>query len=68
MEYPRTSYINGKTIVIGNTSLKDTEQVDIVSSNGTEIKINGIVPGSGSGAVPIDEPGDIKLNPGNLIG
>ena len=67
MEYPRTSYINGKTIVIGNTSLKDTEQVDIVSSNGTEIKINGIVPGSGSGAVPIDEPGDIKLNPGNLI-
>ena len=67
MEYPRTSYINGKTIVIGNTSLKATEQVNIVSSNGTEIKINGIVPGSGSGAIPIDEPGDIKLNPGNLI-
>ena len=67
MEYPRTSYINGKTIVIGNTSLKATEQVDIISSNGTEIKINGVVPGSGSGALPIDDAGDIKLNPGNLI-
>ena len=67
MEYPKTSYINGKTIVIGNTSLKDNEQVDIISSNGTEIKINGVVPGSGSGALPIDDSGDIKLNPGNLI-
>ena len=67
MEYPITSYINGKTIVIGNTSLKDNEQVDIISSNGTEIKINGVVPGSGSGALPIDDRGDIKLNPGNLI-
>jgi hypothetical protein len=67
MEYPITSYINGKTIVIGNTSLKNNEQVNIISSNGTEIKINGIVPGSGSGALPIDEAGDIKLNPGNLI-
>jgi len=67
MEYPRTSYINGKTIVIGNTTLKETEQVNIISSNGTEIKVNGVVPGSGSGALPIDDSGDIKLNPGNLI-
>jgi len=51
MEYPRTSYINGKTIVLGNTSVNDTEQIDIISSNGTNIKINGIVPSGGGGVI-----------------
>ena len=64
MEYPRTSYINGKTIVLGNTSVNDTEEIDIISSNGTDIKINGIVPGAGGGG-GVPPVGDVSFI-GNL--
>ena len=68
MNYPKTTYINGQTFVLGNTSVNDTDTIDIVASNGTQIKINGQVPGGGGGAIlppDIDGIGNITTT-GNI--
>ena len=63
MDIPKNLQLNAQTLILGNRSLSSsTEQVNIISSNGTEVKINGVVPGGGGDdALPITGTGDILI-------
>ena len=63
MDIPKDLQLNAQTLILGNRSLSSsTEQVNIISSNGTEIKINGVVPGGGGDdSLPITGNGDIRI-------
>ena len=63
MDIPKNLQLNAQTLILGNRSLNSsTEQVNIISSNGTEIKINGVVPGGGGDdSLPITGTGDIRI-------
>ena len=67
MDIPKNLSLNAQTLILGNRSLdSNTEQVNIVSSNGTEVKINGVVPGGGGDdSLPITGTGDISIT-GNI--
>jgi len=67
MDIPKNLSLNAQTLILGNRSLdSNTEQVNIISSNGTEVKINGVVPGGGGdNALPITGTGDISIT-GNI--
>lgn len=70
MDIPKNLSLNAQTLVLGNRSLdSNLEEVNIISSNGTQVKINGIVPGAGGGAsiLPpdVNGTGDITTT-GNL--
>jgi len=68
MDIPKNLSLNAQTLILGNRSLdSNTEQVNIICSNGTAVKINGIVPGAGGGGdvLPITGTGDISIT-GNI--
>ena len=68
MDIPKILSLNAQTLILGNRSLdSSTEQVNIISSNGTQVKINGVVPGGGGGGgqLPITGTGDILIT-GNI--
>ena len=59
--------LGGDYLLLGQGS-DSTQDFNIITNDGRAILLNGIDPtsGSGGGGLPINAPGNITLNPGNL--